>query len=65
MNWRAIRIAVILAAVIWGAISFFKGSLWSSTRWYDRIIRFLGALLMAGFAMGIIYLWSTGQLPSK
>jgi hypothetical protein len=49
-------------AAVWGSIFLFKDAIKKGTRWYDRIIRFLGALLMAGLAAGIVYLWNTGKL---
>jgi hypothetical protein len=33
--------------------------------WYDRLIRFMGGLIMAGLAIGGGYMLESGQLFSK
>jgi thiosulfate reductase cytochrome b subunit len=67
MKWAVVRAVLMIVGVAWFSFSLFKSALGKNPglRWYDRTIHFLGAILMAAFAIGAGYLLVTGQLIQK
>lgn len=66
MQFATIRTIVMIAAVCWCLYSFFRIATkrGGSLRWYNRTIYFLGAILMAGLAVGGLLL-VTGKISPK
>jgi hypothetical protein len=67
MTWPIIRALIMFGAAGWCSISLFKDAIRTggALRGYDRAIRFLGALIMAGFAIGGGFLLAAGKVFSK
>jgi hypothetical protein len=67
MNWPFIRAVVMLTGAGWCSISLFRDSVKKTSKmlWYDRAIRFIGAIIMAALAIGGGYLLASGELSSK
>jgi hypothetical protein len=65
-KFATIRAIVMIAGVCWCSYYCFRIATQrgGSLRWYNRTIYFLGAILMAGFAIGGILL-VTGKLNAK
>jgi hypothetical protein len=66
MKFATIRAIVLIAMACWCSYSFFGVAMrrGSSLRWYRRAIFFLGAILMAGVAIGGLLLVA-GKLNPK
>ncbi len=70
MHAREVRMFLLFAFVTWASVSLLRSSFFGKSalaneppiHWYDRVIHFFGALLMASLAAGIVYLWWTGKL---
>ena len=60
------RTLVLEAGVIWCAVGLIKSAVRGERglRWYDRFIRFAGALLMGALAVGGIFL-TTGKWHAR
>ena len=67
MKWPIVRALIMFAGAGWCSFAFFKDAIRTggALRWYDRVIRFLGALLMAGLATEGVFLLASGKLFSK
>jgi hypothetical protein len=67
MNWPTIRAILMLTGAGWCSISLFRDSVKKTSKmlWYDRVIRFIGGLIMAGLAIGGGYMLESGQLFLK
>ncbi len=66
MQFATIRAVVMIAAVCWCSYSLFRtaSKRGGSLHWYNRTIYFLGAILMAGLAVGGLLL-VTGKISPK